>query len=342
MTARTTKKRPTIIDVARHAGVSKSTVSLVLQNSPLVKPSTREAVGRSIEALNYVYNRSAAQLRGVGVGLIGLVINDLRNPFFTEFATTVQMTFAAAGYATVIANTDENWELQAQVIDSMIEHGVTGLIVSPSYGGDARPFDRLERARIPAMQVLRLADARTDIFPFWALDNASGGELATRHLIEMGAQRIAFVGGLENRGVTLERIAGYLSVIEAEGLETHTFFGRSSRAFGREAARRLHEEHPEIEAAVCFSDLVALGMISGFAELGVTLGDAFRLVGFDDIEECSLVYPQLSSVRCRIAEFGRLVAETMLRWIDEGTRPPATQRSPVELVVRQSSLGSKP
>ena len=77
------KKRPTIIDVAQHAGISKSTVSLVLQNSPLVKKETRVAVKKSIKELGYVYNRAAAKLRGSGVGLIGLVINDLRNPFFT-------------------------------------------------------------------------------------------------------------------------------------------------------------------------------------------------------------------------------------------------------------------
>ena len=120
------EKRPTIIDVARHAGVSKSTVSLVLQKSPLVRQSTREAVERSMGALDYVYNRSAANLRGADAGLIGLVINDLRNPFFTEFAASAQMIFASRGYATVIANTDEDAAIQARVIASMVEHGVSG------------------------------------------------------------------------------------------------------------------------------------------------------------------------------------------------------------------------
>ena len=121
-------RRPTIVDVARHAGVSKSTVSNVIQNSPLVRPATRDVVMRSMDALNYVYNRSAANLRGADVELIGLIINDLRNPFFTEFAASAQMTFARHGYATVIANTDENPEMQGQVIASMIEHGVAGLL----------------------------------------------------------------------------------------------------------------------------------------------------------------------------------------------------------------------
>ena len=91
-------KRPTIIDVATLAGVSKSTVSLVLQQSPLVKAETREDVRRAMAQLGYVYNRAAANLRSANAGLIGVVINDLRNPFFTEFATNAQMTFASHSY----------------------------------------------------------------------------------------------------------------------------------------------------------------------------------------------------------------------------------------------------
>ncbi|MEP3513731.1 MAG: LacI family DNA-binding transcriptional regulator, partial [Lentilitoribacter sp.] len=110
-------RRPTIIDVAKKAGVSKSTVSLVLQNSPSVRDETRRQVREAMVEIGYVYNRSAAKMRGSNAGLIGLVINDLRNPFFTEFATSLQMALSESGYATVIANTDENPELQDQVVN---------------------------------------------------------------------------------------------------------------------------------------------------------------------------------------------------------------------------------
>ena len=141
-------KRPTIIDVATLAGVSKSTVSLVLQQSPLVKPETRDVVKGAMTELGYVYNRAAANLRTANAGLIGLVINDLRNPFFTEFATSLQMALSARGYATVLANTDEDPALQAQVVGAMLEHGVSALIVSPAYGEEARTFDAIARARV--------------------------------------------------------------------------------------------------------------------------------------------------------------------------------------------------
>lgn len=332
-------KRPTIQDVARHAGVSKSTVSLVLQDSALVKDTTRAQVKSSMAALNYVYNRSAANLRGAGSGLVGLVINDLRNPFFTEFAASAQMAFARKGYSTALANTDEDPEIQAQVIAAMIEHGVSAFVISPAYDGDQHSFERIRQAGIPTMQVLRKIDDRTDIFPFSSPDYATGGGLAARHLVDLGCRNIAFVGGLEDRPITRERMAGYVEVMAAEGLEPRYFPGRPSRAFGRDMARTLASKHQKIDAAVCFSDLVALGMLSGFAECGVRLGADFRLVGFDDIEECSLVYPRLSSVRCDTAGFAERAAETMLRWIDEGQRPSDMQRSPVQLIARQSSLG---
>jgi LacI family transcriptional regulator len=331
-------RRPTIVDVAREAGVSKSTVSLVLQNSPLVKESTRARVGRAIEALGYVYNRSAANLRSSGVGLFGLVINDLRNPFFTEFAITAQMTLSQAGYAAVLANTDEDPGIQAQVVASMIEHGVSGLLISPAYGGTQATFDRVAAAGIPMMQVLRQADARTGRFPFASLDYAAGGAQATRHLIAAGARGIAFVGGVEERPITAERRSGYLEAMAEAGLAPRLIPGHPSRTFGRDTAERIAAE-PGIDAALCFSDLVALGLSAGLSARGVAVGRDVLLVGFDDIEECALAHPALSSVRCDIAAFGRKAAGAMVCWMQEGRRPPERQRLPVELVVRESSGG---
>ena len=157
--------RPTIIDVAQAAGVSKSTVSLVLQSSSAVKKETRDLVRRAMADLGYVYNRAAANLRSAQGGLIGLVINDLRNPFFTEFATSVQMALSAKGFAAVVANTDEDAGLQAQTVGAMIEHGISALIISPAYGEEEATFGPLQRAGIPVLQVLRKV---TDRFPFAA------------------------------------------------------------------------------------------------------------------------------------------------------------------------------
>ena len=330
-------RRPTIIDVARVAGVSKSTVSLVLQNSPLVKEETRGQVKQAMVDIGYVYNRNAANLRSSNAGLIGLVINDLRNPFFTEFATSVQMALSERGYATVLANTDEDPAVQAQVVSAMIEHGVSALVISPAYGDEEATFGPLMRAGIPAMQVLRKVDARTDLFPFAAPDYPTGSRRAAEHLLASGARRIGFVGGVAGRAVARERMSGYLAVLAEAGIEPVIIPGRASRDFGREVARMLAQDHPDVDAAICFNDLVALGVLSGFAERGRPVGASFRLVGFDDIEECAQAYPALSSVRCNIAGFGKTIASTILAWLEKGQAPASETLTDVELVIRASS-----
>jgi LacI family transcriptional regulator len=331
------ERRPTIIDVARVAGISKSTVSLVLQNSPLVKEETRLLVREAMDKVGYVYNRAAANLRSSNVGLIGLVINDLRNPFFTEFATSLQMALSARGYATVVANTDEDPAVQAQVVGAMIEHGVSALVLSPAYGDEGGTFDAIARGGIPTMQVLRKVDPRVSQFPFAAPDYRLGSLLAARHLLSFSPRRIAFVGGLADRAVTRERMAGYFEALDEARMEPFVLSGRASRAFGREAADELARTHPEIDAAICFNDLVALGMLSGFAKLKRSVGKDFRMVGFDDIEECSQVFPALSTVHCGIAEFGRSIAATILAWLEEGKRPEPETLTAVELVIRNTS-----
>lgn len=329
-------KRPTIIDVATLAGVSKSTVSLVLQQSPLVKQETRDDVRRAMAQLGYVYNRSAANLRSSNAGLIGLVINDLRNPFFTEFATSLQMALSARGYATVLANTDEDPALQSQVIGAMLEHGVSALIVSPAYG-DETAFDAIARANVPALQVLRQVVPTTRV-PFAAPDYPTGSRLATEHLLAQGAKQIAFVGGFEGRAVTQLRMSGYLATLAANGLKPLHLPGRPGRAFGREVARRLAEQHPAIDAVLCFNDLSALGLLTGCTEQGRAIGQSLKIVGFDDIEDCAQVFPALSSVRCDIAGFGRQMAETVLEWLENDHRPPPETVTPVTLIPRASSL----
>ena len=333
-------RRPTIIDVAKHAGISKSTVSLVLQNSPTVREETRALVRKAMAEIGYVYNRAAANMRMSNAGLIGLVINDLRNPFFTEFATSLQMALAERGYSTVIANTDESPKLQDQVVGSMIEHGVSALIICPAYGDTGATFDAIARGNIPTIQMLRRVDERLDIFPLIAPDYLSGSRAATRHLISAGARRIAFVGGLDGRAVTEERKAGYLKELAEEGLQPIIMTGKASRAFGRDAARRLYADRAGVDAVVCFNDLVALGMLSGCHEVGWHVGSDFLIMGFDDIEEVAQAYPSLSTVRCDIAGIGVQAAKTVVDWLENQNAPPPETRTAVSLSIRQSSGSS--
>ncbi|MGC3939659.1 LacI family DNA-binding transcriptional regulator [Roseobacter sp. EG26] len=331
------ERRPTIKDVAREAGVSKSTVSLVLQKSPLVKEDTRIHVREIMARIGYVYNRSAANLRSSSTGLIGLVINDLRNPFFTEFAASLQQTLSEQGYAVVLANVSEDAELQAKMIDALIEHGVSGFIVSPAYGVNDRPLEAIARAGLPAIQVFRKVDEREGLFPFLAPDYQAGGRRATLHLYERGCRRVAFVGGLAGRAVTQERMSGYLEVVAQRGQEPVVITGAASYDFGVSGVKQLMNEHPDVDGVLCFNDLVALGLLSGGQSLGRKIGQDLRIVGFDNIEGCEQSQPQLTSVSCGIPQFAQEVSRRILVWLNEGSAPETGTRMPVDLVVRKSS-----
>ena len=331
------KHRPTILDVAKEAGVSKSTVSLVLQNAPSVKEETRKSVRKAMADIGYVYNRSAATLRSASSGLVGLVINDLRNPFFTEFAALFQMELAKAGFATVLANSDEDPKLQSQMISSLVEHGVSGFIISPSYGDDSATLALLDAASTPTLQVFRSLERDGGTFPFLAPDYLTGGRLAAEHLVAQGCQSIAFLGGLEGRPVTHERMRGYVSVIEDLGRRPLILTGQSTRAFGKSMATRLREDHPEVDGVICFNDLVALGVLAACPELGLKAGRDLRVVGFDDIEDGREAYPALTTVSCNIPDFAASTAQQIVNWIKNGEAPPTAQRSQVQLIVRASS-----
>lgn len=317
--------------------MSKSTVSLVLQGNSAVKETTRVAVRKAMADIGYVYNRSAATLRSASSGLVGLVINDLRNPFFTEFAARFQMELARNGFATVLANSDEDPALQAQMIASLVEHGVSGFIISPSYGCEKDTLAVLEASSTPTLQVFRSLKSDDPNIPFVAPDYMRGGRLATEHLVDMGCKRIAFLGGLEGRAVTEERMSGYLAVLAEIGVEPIVLTGQATRGFGKAMAAKLRRDHPQVDGVICFNDLVALGVLSACPELGVKAGTDLRVVGFDDIEDCQDSYPPLSSVSCNIPEFAKATAAQILAWVKDGKVPEMTARSPVELIKRASS-----
>ena len=332
-------KRPTIIDVARKAGISKSTVSLVLQQSPNVKKGTQEKVLKAIQDTGYLYNRGAANMRGSNAGLVGLIINNLRNPYYTELAASTQMTFSHRGFATVIADTNEDPELEARVVGSMLEHGVDALLMAPTYGSDGKAFDEIQRAGIPMMQVLRKGDDRTDLFPHFSMDYKHGSHLAAEHLVEQGRSSLAFIGGVESREITIERMSGFKAVNKKYGLSAQTFLGDVSRGFGYQTALDIANSFQEIDAIMTFNDVVRDGRaFRVLPQPMYKLVKKIKLIGFDDIEESRYTFPTLSSIHCDVGSFwshNRTYFDRLAR--NRRAAPLLKRGFPVQLVVRESS-----
>lgn len=328
--------RVTVIDIARHAGVSKSTVSLVLQGSPLVKAETRERVLSSIEALGYVYNRGAANLRSARSNTVGMVINDLANPFFAELAVGIERVFQTAGFIPFIANTTESPVRQAEVLRSMSEHDIAGLIICPARGTRAAEIETFTSRGFPILLAMRrLAGLRVSSV---APDNFRGARRATEHLIALGHKRIAFFGGYADMSAQAERSGGYLAAIEAAGLPVNRSLvveGVPNREGGFAAIERVLDMAEPPTAALCFNDVVAFGVLAGLEKRGLSAGRDFGLVGFDDVREARHTNPALTTVHVDSLALGERAAHAVLRMIHGDTRPEE-HIGDVQLIVRES------
>jgi len=328
--------RATIVDVARLAGVSKSTVSLVLGGSSLVADATRERVTGAMSDLGYIYHRGAATLRGAKSGVIGMIINDLSNPFYVELAIGIEQACQGAGFIPFLANSAEDPIRQQEVIRSMREHGATGLVLAPAIDTSVGDVKGLI-AGLPVVQVMRrLPGLKASLV---TPENREGARKATAHLIENGHRRIAFVGGSGALVVRDERLAGYRLALDEAGFpfdEDLIVESTTNYAGGEAAAARLFVLKERPTAALCFNDVVAIGLIRALTQAGVSVGRDFAVIGFDDIEEAKHVLPPLTSVAVNARNLGSRAAQLLMRQIASGHFEPESILCPTSLVIRSS------
>jgi len=346
MSRRTTSRRKiTVRDIAQGCGVSPATVSLVLQRSPLVRSSTRERVEAEITRQGYVYNRAAANLRQRTSSSVALIVNDLSNPYFAEFAAGVDEALGAAGCITLLGSTGESAERQRAVLASILEHAPAGIILSPAEGsnGDGEAITRMIGAHTPLLVFNReIAAGEWDVL---ALDNRRGARLAAEHLLALGHRRIAFFGGHRDSSSCRERRDGYLDAMAAAGVAVEPQWLIETAPTRLEAARQvgaLFVRDPAPTAAVCYNDAVALGLQLGLAARGRRPGQDFAVVGFDDIPEAAVSLPPLTTIATDPRARGRQAAERILARVRDPDLALTRTIAPARLVVRESSCPLHP
>jgi LacI family transcriptional regulator len=331
------KEKVTIIEIAHAAGVSKSTVSLVLTGRGSVKPETRLHVLQTMQRLGYVYNRGAANLRNAQSRIVGLVLNDLSNPFFAEFAIGVEKVLQMAGYVAFMANTAESVVRQEQVMRMMREHGAGGIILCPAL--DTRP-EHLESSQ-PADTALLVAIRRLPgveaglVVP----DNVTGATRITRHLINLGHKRIAYLGGMHSMVVRQERHQGFVTAMESTGIPIDPALnleGMPTRdgGFGAMSAVLALSDRPT--AVVCYNDVVAIGAMLAAARRGLVVGRDIAIVGFDDTSEARHVSPALTTIAIDPVGLGERAAAMLLEQIKNPAASPEAFIGGVDLVIRES------
>ncbi|MDM0111214.1 LacI family DNA-binding transcriptional regulator [Variovorax sp. J22R133] len=329
-------KAVTILDVAAAAEVSKSTVSLVLKNSPLIPAETAERVREAARKLGYVYNSRAGELRGRTSKTIGVIVNDLTNPFFAEILVGVERKLVEAGYIVLMAHTNEDVERQDQVLRTMREQGAAGLVLCPAYGTPRTLPKEVEAWGMPLVVMIRtLGPGKYD---FAGADNERGIYAATRHLLEAGHTRIGFLGG--RTGVVLEqRLKGFRAALAEHQLafdEDLLVPAQPTRKGGYDTMSALLDKKPQPTAAVCYNDVVAFGALSALGERGMHAGQDFAVMGFDNVQDAAHSNPPLSTIDIRPGELGEHAAAILLDRIQEPGRARQTFLVEPRLVLRQS------
>jgi len=329
--------RVTIIDIARAAGVSKSTVSLVLTGAGKIKPETEQAVRASMRELGYVYNRGAASLRNPQTRIVGMVINDLSNPFFAELAIGIERVLRSSGYIPFMANTAESLVRQAEVVRSMREHGASGVILCPTVDTDAGEIASLAALGIPlVLAIRRIPGAKASLV---ASDNRGGAAQAARRLLALGHERIAFIGGVSPMGVRQDRLAGFADALEAGGIAvdpTLVVEASPTKSGGFSAMTALLARSDRPTAALCFNDVVAIGAMGALNREGLIPGRDLALIGFDDTAEARQMSPALTTVSVGAGDLGERAGQMLLRQIERTAGGPETYVGEARLVVRES------
>ena len=343
-----TRRKITLNDIAREAQVSRATVSLVLRGSPLVREETRVRVREQMQRLGYVYNRAAANLRQRQSSNVALVINDLSNPFFAEFATGVDEAVGAAGYVTLLGSTGESPERQQAVLTSLMEHNLAAVILSPAEGSEATQVQRIVGTHTPLLVFNRELTLGKRVKPTWdflGLDNRRGAYQATEHLLSRGHRRIAFFGGHADSSSCRDRRAGYVDALTAAGIDVRRQWLIECAPTRLEAAAKtsaMFMRQPAPTAAVGYNDAVALGLLLGLAQRGLRPGHDFAVTGFDDIPEAAVSVPPLTTLAADPRARGRQAAALALARAQNTADACEHTIAAVRLVVRASSAAAPP
>ncbi|WP_439597522.1 LacI family DNA-binding transcriptional regulator [Falsiroseomonas sp.] len=338
-----TLARATIADVAREAGVHASTVSRAL--NPATRGMVTEAVAQRVTAaadrLGWRPSAVAAGLRTRKSRTIGILVPDLINPIFPPILHAVETLLAAQGYATLVANTDNDPAREALLIERMATHLVDGLMLASAAAGTGA-ISLCARLGIPAVLINRRMPEGTGCAAVSAVtnDDRHGIGLAVDHLVGLGHRRIAHLAGPEGVSTATDRLQGFRDRLAQHGLEPAAL--RPAQAYTREAGRAamqalLAEPGKGFTAVAVANDMLCLGVYDAMEEAGLRVAEDISVTGFNDMPFVDRIHPALTTIRIQHDAMGRQGAEILLAEMADPTRPRQSIRLVPELVIRAST-----
>ena len=325
---------PSIKDVAKAAGVSTATVSRVLANTDApIRPETRERVLKAVSDLHYRPNLVARSLRAQKSARIGLVVSDIRNPFFTAIGRAVEDCAYEQGYTVLMCNTDENPEKESLYLDVLHDENVAGIIFSPTQQFGAR-FPTYQ-STIPFVIIDRAVDTKqADMI---LLDNVAAAHELTTHLIENGYRKLAGLFG-DASTTGQERSRGFHKALKDHQLNpvaAHFIAPRIRQGF--EATLDLLDQSDRPDAIFTSNSLLTAGALEAIRERKLSVPRDVALVGFDETTWGALVDPPITVIAQPTEEIGRTATELLFQRIAEPTRSPKTVILKGQLLARGSS-----
>jgi len=307
--ARLDRAIPTIVDVAARAGVSKATASRVLAGSrDRVSDGLAARVLEAASKLNYVPNRNARALARSESDTIGLIVHDVSDPYFSEIARGVLAAAAAEDRLVVICNTYRDPAAEARYIAELRAQRVSAVLLAGSAYVDDEARAMLHRQ----LELTIAAGAKVVVMAPHGIgrsvlpDNRGGGELAARHLADLGHRHVTVAAGPANLATVMNRLDGFLAVWRAAGLpEPFVTYTTFDRAGGQEAVRTIASAAPTATALFAMNDLMAIGAMRELADMGGVAGVDLSIIGFDDIPAAGDMTPGLTTIRVPMEQLGR-------------------------------------
>lgn len=337
-------KKVSIVDVAREAGVSVSTVSLVLRRKGKISPATSARVETAIAALGYVHNVAAANLRANSSNLIGLMVRDFSDSFSVKVMASIVQALERQGYMVFLRQPLDEDQALARCLLSFKQQGVAGVIYLASDVTASTLPDQVRRCPLPLVVVTQSPlEEDCDLV---MRDNRQAAIMATRYLIERGHRHIGYIGGAANDRIRQQRLLGLRSALGQYGMmfrEELTPACAESTQAASLATRQLLEKNNSITALLCHSPNAVIGGISGIYQVGRTPGkDLFltqqvALLGFEDMLHINLTSPSFTYVSSGSEEAGHQAAGLILRKLREPALPAERITLSGELVVRESA-----
>ncbi|UXN02719.1 LacI family DNA-binding transcriptional regulator [Bartonella sp. HY406] len=329
--------------IAEALDVSTATVSLALRDSPLVAEETRNRIKTFARDIGYIYNRRAASLRTSRSGIIGVVVHDIMNPFFAEILRSIETELDRSGQTFILSNHYDQVEKQRNFIETLLQLGADGVIMSPAIGTPLKDILIAQENGLPIVFVARRIDGIEA--PVFTGDDTFGIALATNHLISLGHEKIAMIGGTDFTSTGRDRYQGYLNAMQKAGLEAKPEWrisGPRTKQAGFEAAPQFLALKDKPTAAVCWNDLVAIGLMNGIARAGLQVGEDISVTGYDDLEEAAIATPALTTVWNGQREVGRRAALALLDLLNGKEVLDGHELIKPELHIRQSTGKVKP